>query len=444
MIFTKSENVDERDIANKVKTFENIVSSHFVQKLINAATDECKKCGANRLEVAINYYLGKRKNICLKCRLLVPIIKTVIGNSINIFGMSEKELIKMMQESYWSKGLVSVIKGLGIFGIKKPFVPAAPLQVQWDLTNNKLSFDEIHNAIDKLADFGVAHITFIGDIDSTFIKHALDRGMYPCLASAGFNFKKIDKYVESGVKFVNISLESINPNVHDEMVGISNSWQNAISSIRKYNENDVCVAVSTKVNKNNLLEIPQIIELLKELGVGWYKLDVVNSDLTINQRLDLFKLIYMENIMENMQILVNDPQLGDITTAIQCNNMNMIPTHFFNLNYNEASMKELGNYIGSCGAGRFYIALNGYGDILPCEYFHDLKIANVNDDLEDMWLNNELLLKLRNRNFLKGKCGDCESKYICGGCRLRAFVNTNDFLENDGDCLKEIKKTLLN
>lgn len=40
------------------------------------------------------------------------------------------------------------------------------------------------------------------------------------------------------------------------------------------------------------------------------------------------KLIYMENINEDMQILTNDPQLGDITSTIQCNGMNMIPTHF--------------------------------------------------------------------------------------------------------------------
>ena len=103
--------------------------------------------------------------------------------------MSEKELIDLMQDSYWTKGLVSVIKGLGETGIEKPFVPAAPLQVQWDLTDSELSFEQIHDEIDKLADFGVAHITFIGEVDSTFIKHADDVGMYPCLTGNGFNLE---------------------------------------------------------------------------------------------------------------------------------------------------------------------------------------------------------------------------------------------------------------
>lgn len=442
--FTKNKDVDSEDIANKVQTFENIVGSSLVQKLIKSATVKCRKCGKNLLEVAIDYYLGKRSDICLKCRLLVPVIKTVVGNSISIFGMSEKELIDLMQDSYWTKGLVSVIKGLGEMGIEKPFVPAAPLQVQWDLTDGELSFEQIHDAIEKLANFGVAHITFIGKTDSSFIKHANDVGMYPCLISNGFDLEKIDKYVDAGVKFVDISLESISPKKHNEKFGIDNLWENAVESIKKYSENDVYVEVSTEVTQDNLLEIPQIIEFLKQLGVGWYKLDIVNGDLNDNQRLELFKLIYMENINEDMQILTNDPQLGDITSTIQCNGMNMIPTHFFNLNYDKEAMKELGNYIGSCGAGRFYMAIDGNGDIYPCDYFRNLKIANIRDDLDSMWLNNDVLLNLRNRSLLKGKCGCCESKYICGGCRKRAFMENNDYLSEDNHCLKDIKENLLN
>lgn len=106
-------------------------------------------------------------------------------------------------------------------------------------------------------------------------------------------------------------------------------------------------------------------------------------------------------------------------------------------------MKELGNYIGSCGAGRFYMAIDGKGNIYPCEYFCDLKIANIRDDLDTMWLNNVILLKLRNRSLLKGKCGCCESKYICGGCRKRAFAENNDYLAEDKNCLKDIKENLL-
>lgn len=427
MTFSKSKPVDEADIANKVKIFEGIVSSSVVQKLIRAATDKCKNCGANRLEVAIDYYLGKRKDICLRCRLLLPLIKTVIGKGISTFGMSEKELIDLMQDSYWTKALVSVIKGLGEMGIKKPFTPATPLQVQWDLRNVNLSSQEIYNGIDKLASFGVPHITFIGDVDSSFIKYATEKGMYCCLESNSGD------YVNSGVKFVDISLDSIN----------TKTLENTVNTIKKYNESDVYVEVSTKVTKDNLLEIPQIIEFLKELGVGWYKLDVVNSNLNPNQRLELFKLIYMENIKEDMHILTNDPQFGDITTKIQCDGLNMIPTHFFNITYSKSAMEELGNYIGSCGAGRFYLALDGNGDILPCRYFKNLKIANIKDDLNDMWVNNDTLLKLRNRSLLKGKCGDCESKHICGGCRTRAFANGGDILASDCDCLKELKESII-
>ena len=87
---TKNNDVDSEDIANKVQTFENIVGSSLVQKLIKAATVKCKKCGKNRLEVAIDYYLGKRSDICLKCRLLVPVIKQLSETASVFLGCQKK------------------------------------------------------------------------------------------------------------------------------------------------------------------------------------------------------------------------------------------------------------------------------------------------------------------------------------------------------------------
>ena len=40
-----------------------------------------------------------------------------------------------------------------------------------------------------------------------------------------------------------------------------------------------------------------------------------------------------------------------------------------------------------------------------------------NERLIDIWKNSHALQLLRNRRGLKGKCGLCEYKYICGGCR---------------------------
>lgn len=118
----------------------------------------------------------------------------------------------------------------------------------------------------------------------------------------------------------------------------------------------------------------------------------------------------------------------------------MVPTHFFNPEYTNPAMKELANFVGGCGAGRFYMSVEPNGDMYPCVFFpHDdiLKLGNLKEaDMEDLWVNNELLKSLRNKDDLKGHCGECDSRYICGGCRARAYTYNGDVLEGDPGCLK--------
>jgi radical SAM protein with 4Fe4S-binding SPASM domain len=100
--------------------------------------------------------------------------------------------------------------------------------------------------------------------------------------------------------------------------------------------------------------------------------------------------------------------------------------------------------LGGCGAGRLYCCLEPNGDIKPCVFFptnKDTVLGNIlKDNFEEIWDKHPLLWKLRIRENLEdyivdGKrvgCGSCPDKYICGGCRARAYsyfngkVNTPD------------------
>lgn len=141
-----------------------------------------------------------------------------------------------------------------------------------------------------------------------------------------------------------------------------------------------------------------------------------------------------------MQILSTAPQFADVVVSMESDS-NLVPTHFFNPEYTNPAMNELADFVGGCGAGRFYMSVEPNGDMFPCVFFPHgdvLKLGNIkDDDLEDMWVNNELLLQLRDKNLLAGHYGICESRYICGGCRARAYAyNDGDYLGFDPGCLK--------
>jgi radical SAM protein with 4Fe4S-binding SPASM domain len=78
-----------------------------------------------------------------------------------------------------------------------------------------------------------------------------------------------------------------------------------------------------------------------------------------------------------------------------------------------------------------------HGDVHPNQFWWDHTCGNVRHErFSEIWLNpkDELLIKLRNKTkFLKGKCGRCAYKEICGGFRLRA-LRAGDLWGDDPDC----------
>jgi radical SAM protein with 4Fe4S-binding SPASM domain len=87
-------------------------------------------------------------------------------------------------------------------------------------------------------------------------------------------------------------------------------------------------------------------------------------------------------------------------------------------------------YLGKCTIGGNYIGITENGDYRSCGFHEGYRIGNVNDKkLRDAWNDlqkSEFHLKLRDKNNLKGRCGVCEYREICGGCRTRAET-TGDF-----------------
>jgi radical SAM protein with 4Fe4S-binding SPASM domain len=52
----------------------------------------------------------------------------------------------------------------------------------------------------------------------------------------------------------------------------------------------------------------------------------------------------------------------------------------------------------------------------------------------DIWRTSEVFLKLRDYDNLEGKCGCCEYKRVCGGCRARAYEATGNYLAEEPLC----------
>jgi len=412
---------------DKLSIFMHLVNNPITKKSLQGLTTFCDKCGKNRLEVALELFVGVRDDACWKCRLAERTIRPILEKGAEAFNVTVDELKEKFKDSYWRKGLASVIKGLALFGLRKPFVPGAPFQVVWDITyacnlrckhcyatagkplEDELTTDEALDIVDKLDRLGVTIIAFSGGeplVRKDFFeitKYADEKGFYVAVATNGtlINEEMAKKMKENGIKYVQISLDGMRE-THDSFRGIKGAFDKTVEGIKNCVKEGFFVNVSMTVTKYNYHDVPAVIELCEKLGVNWFMhynfipvgrgREIVEADITPEQREELLRMLYQRNKTSNISLLSTAPQFARV--ALQCD-AEMIPTHFYNVNAGER-LRKLAEFIGGCGAGRFYFAIKANGDIQPCVFF-PLKVGNVRyDDLEELWRNNRVFEELRN------------------------------------------------
>lgn len=94
-------------------------------------------------------------------------------------------------------------------------------------------------------------------------------------------------------------------------------------------------------------------------------------------------------------------------------------------------------FLGRCFFGKF-ISIAENGDAIPCSFNDIYRLGNIKTQtLQSIWNNmqaSEFFSKVRDKSNLKGKCGVCEYRAICGGCRTAALFYTGDILGSDPIC----------
>ncbi len=90
-----------------------------------------------------------------------------------------------------------------------------------------------------------------------------------------------------------------------------------------------------------------------------------------------------------------------------------------------------------CLAGTGVCFISHEGEIFPCGYLPALAGDLRKQSFAHVWNNSAVFDALRDDDNLKGKCGCCEFRHVCMGCRARAFAATGDFLAEEPFCVYE-------
>ena len=87
-----------------------------------------------------------------------------------------------------------------------------------------------------------------------------------------------------------------------------------------------------------------------------------------------------------------------------------------------------------CLAGTGVCFVSHQGDVFPCGYLPTIAGNVTRQSIREIWETSDIFAQLRNPDLLGGKCGACEFKHVCAGCRARAFYQYGDFLAEEPVC----------
>lgn len=454
-----------------IRVLQSTIGNPAARALLKKMSAYCEKDGKNRVEVAIELYTGQRDTACLGCRMAEKVVAGVLRRGATAFGVDEARLKDTFSNGYWAKGLASTVRGIAEFGVRKPFTPGAPFQVVWDVTTDcnlncrhcyatagtrgvdELNTAEAKQAIDAFARAGVTILAFSGgeplvrDDIFELTSHAASKGLYVAIATNGtlITDEVAARMKRNGVEFLQISLDGISAETHDAFRGVDGAFDRTVKGIKNAVSHDFFVEISTTVTSHNYQELSDIIDFSEELGADWFMAynfvptgrgsDIAETDLSPWQREEMLRMLWQELKSErDINVLSTAPQFARVALQQEGDaDEKTVPTHFYNPTLG-GRLADLAEFIGGCGAGRFYMAMKANGDLQPCVFF-PLKVGNIReDDFEEIWKNDEVLRQLRDRDELQA-CSDCEYRYYCGGCRARAYGYTGDYLAADPGCI---------
>ena len=457
-----------------IEYLHKVMDNRFVRYIMKELSEPKK------IQKALGVYAGVEEAHGVREKMHAKTVATAIERGAKIFNASPQQIKDFLKDPYMRKGFSVIIRGIAEYGITKPQNLSAPFMVVWNFTKqcnlhckhcyanatpypapDELSLEERYKVIDQLDEAGVAAISFSGGeplINPDFwpvAEYTAKKGFYVSVATNGtlITEEVAHRLKDIGVRYAEISIDGPNAEIHDEFRGMKGAFDLSIKGIKNAKKAGLEVGIATVATHHNLDTIPEIIQLARNLNVdriivfnfiptGRGK-NIINDDLTPEEREKLMKYLYSEWEKGDMQVFSTCPAYSrvSLSAVAEKKGHKVSPTHFADIELPEEFLgagKTLAEFLGGCGAGRIYCSIEQNGDIEPC-VFLPIKVGNViKDGFQKVWDNSEVFKTLRNRDADDYACSDCPFKYICGGCRSRAYAYYGDIKAPDPGCI--IKK----
>ena len=347
-----------------------------------------------------------------------------------------------------------------------------------------LSTEEAFNLIDQIASFARPILVLSGgeplirpDIFD-IARYAADEGLIVALATNG---TLIDNNVASqirkaGIRRVSVSFDGAAAATHDIFRG-PGAFNRSIAAMERLSSQQVPFQINTTVARHNVNQMPETLALAKELGAAalhLFLLVPVGCGVEIAEEQQIspdeyeavlnwmyeaemeggielkatcaphyFRIVRQRRAQERRQGIVRQqPESMHRQTRAGAPGHNGGQRHSAKIEQTQPgrhppARQAMNAMTKGCLAGTGVLFISHRGEIFPCGYL-PVEAGNIRKQhLQEIWQHSPLFSALREPDLLGGKCGICEFKKVCSGCRARAYGMTMDYLGEEPFCTYE-------
>lgn len=336
---------------------------------------------------------------------------------------------------------------------------------------DELSTQECFEVVNQLSEFSPKPLLIITGGDplmrddvAEVVSYAAEKGFRVAIAFSGTEKateEKMKELKDAGVARVAVSIDGSDEERHDSFRGVRGTFRMSMRAIENAKKAGIPFQINTTVTKDFIEDLPSIARLCLKLGaVMWDVFFVVPTGRA--------KTEMMPSPQQFEDVLC---WLYDLSKKTGLNIKSSAATHLrrIELMRDSGEMPDVGDLYwhllekikdfpegegmvvaGGHGRslstdgirraagitdGRGMLFISHTGEVYPSGFL-PLVAGNVREStVKDIYYNSEIFVNLRDPDNLKGKCGVCEYRGICGGSRARAYAVHGDYLAEEPCCI---------
>jgi heme b synthase len=332
------------------------------------------------------------------------------------------------------------------------------LDVSQQLMKTDMTTDEALTFVRQLAAFAKPILVLSGgeplfrpDIFQ-IASGARECGLPVALATNGTLIDEVmaQRIVDAGIRRVAISIDGADEVTHDAFRRQPGSLAAALRGFRHLRALGMSMQINCTVTKHNIHQIETLYAKALELGADalhLFMLVPVGCGVQIAQS----NMLPAEEYERVLNWMYDKSQLHQIHLKATCaphyfrvmrqraaaDHVRVTPTHSPHAAQHPGGGHNMAALTKGCLAGSQICFVSHTGEVFPCGYL-PVSAGNVKrKEMREIWEHAPLFQQLRDDDQLEGKCGACEFKRICMGCRARAFYASGNYMAEEPFCIYE-------